>query len=262
VVTFSGTNLVGCEDLCVPFTNSSTISSGSINTWAWTFGDGGTSTLQIPGTYCYTTPGTYSVTLVATSAVGCTTTTTLANYVTVNPNPLAGFTAGPQPTTIFNSTLTFADLSSLDAITWNWNFGDGNTSTQQNPVHEYSWQDSGTYVVTLIITNQFGCVDTIQDIIFIAPDYTFYAPNGFTPNNDGHNDLWFCEGIGVYNFHVRIFDRWGSMIWESFDMNTGWDGKANGGSKVAQEDVYVWRVDIDDINGKPHTYVGNVSLIR
>ena len=262
VVTFSGTNLVGCEDLCVPFTNSSTISSGSISTWAWTFGDGGTSTSQNPGTYCYTTPGTYSVTLVATSAAGCTTTTTLANYITVNPNPLAGFTVGPQPTTIFNSTLTFADLSSFDAITWNWNFGDGNTSTQQNPVHEYSWQDSGTYVVTLIVTNQYGCVDTIQDIIFIAPDYTFYAPNGFTPNNDGHNDLWFCEGIGVYNFHVRIFDRWGSMIWESYDMNTGWDGKANGGSKVAQEDVYVWRVDIDDINGKPHTYVGNVSIIR
>ena len=116
--------------------------------------------------------------------------------------------------------------------------------------------ESTTYHVTLTDSN--GC--TSVDSIRIWVTGTFYAPNSFTPNGDGVNDIFFVYGKEIYNFNLRIFDRWGEMIYTSTDRYEGWDGTHKG--KQAQIDTYVWRVDFQTIKGEEKRIYGHVTLVR
>jgi serine protease len=152
VAAFSGTPLTGTAPLTVAFTDASTNSPTS---WAWTFGDGGTSTVKNPS-HIYTTAGTYTVALTATNAYG-SNTLTKTGYVVVsaqNTNPpVAAFSGTPTSGTI-PLTVVFTDASTNAPTSWAWNFGDGGTSTLQNPSHVYTV--AGTYSVTLTVTNAYG----------------------------------------------------------------------------------------------------------
>jgi gliding motility-associated-like protein len=135
--------------------------------------------------------------------------------------------------------------------------------TLQNPVYSYS--DTGSYVVELIVANSFGCTDTAFKTVTVIPEYALYAPNAFTPNNhDGLNDLFMPKGVGIdpNNFEMLIFDRWGNMIFKTTDINKGWDGHANKGSAVAQEDTYVWKIVTKDTKGNDHQYLGHVTIVK
>ena len=183
--------------------------------------------------------------------------------ITVYGNPTAEFTYDPHNATAFDGTIHFTDLST-GATQWNWNFGDINNSgsTQQNPVFTYI--DSGSYQVTLHVVSSHGCVDSVSHIIHIAPDFTIYLPTAFTPNGDGKNDVFGPVGsmLDNSNYEMWIFDRWGAMIYHTKDINDGWDGKANGGSEIAQEDAYVWKLQTKDNQNMERTLYGHVSLIR
>jgi len=149
VANFSGSPTSGTAPLTVNFTD---LSTGSITSWSWTFGDGGTSTAQNPS-HQYTSAGTYTVSLTVVGPGG-SDGETKNNYITVNPcvTPTAGFvgspTSGDYPLTVY-----FTDQSS-NATSWNWNFGDGGTSTAQNPSHTYT--AAGTFTVTQTVTNSCG----------------------------------------------------------------------------------------------------------
>ena len=149
VVSFTGTPTNGSVPLTVSFTDQSTNSPTSR---LWDFGDGNTSSDQHP-THTYTTLGTYTVTLTATNAGG-SNTASLPNYITVNPPaPVVSFTG--TPTTGFGPlTVSFTDQSTNSPTSWAWDFGDGNTSTDQHPTHTYTTH--GTYNVTLTATNVTG----------------------------------------------------------------------------------------------------------
>jgi gliding motility-associated-like protein len=249
---------------CIDFTDQSTIASGSINGWSWDFGDGNTSATQNP-TNCYDEDGIYPVTLTATSDQGCVATVAVPYPITIHPSPVPEFVFGPQPTTIVNPEICFTDMS-VGAAAWSWDFADpadvDPTSTEQNPCHMYS--DSGTFCVELIVTTANGCVDSITHCVIIQPDYTIYIPNAFSPNGDNMNDTFFPQGIGLNEktFEMFIFDRWGNLIYYTTDMNKGWDGKANQGNQVAQQDVYVWKINVSDILGAKHQFLGHVTLVR
>jgi serine protease len=152
VAAFSGTPTSGYAPLTVVFTDASTNNPTS---WSWTFGDGGTSTAQNPS-HTYTAAGTYTVTLTATNAYG-SDSETKTNYITVtNPPtdpPVADFsgtpTSGSAPLTV-----VFTDASTNNPTSWSWTFGDGGTSTAQNPSHTYT--AAGTYTVSLTATNAYG----------------------------------------------------------------------------------------------------------
>jgi len=185
--------------------------------------------------------------------------------INVYPVPVADFSMSPQPTTVLNPIICFTDASQ-GATEWTWDFGEPdsptNSSTDQNPCHTYS--DTGTYCVTLTVLNANGCWDTVTYCLVIDPDFALYVPNAFTPNGDGHNEVFMPVGIGIdeqcYQFY--IFDRWGNLIWQTDRWGKGWDGRANGGEEIAQQDVYVWKIITCDIFGKTHQYVGHVSLIK
>jgi len=194
-----------CGSLCVQF------ACALSGTYQWNFGDGNNSIQQNPS-HCYTVPGDYNVSLTVTDANGCSGTATNLNWIHVYPQPAAAFSADPIVTTIMSPTVSFTDLSS-GASAWTWTFGDAlGGSTQQHPTYTYA--DTGYYQVMLITTNQYGCADTAYLGIDINDDFTFYAPNSFTPNGDGKNDTWSPYGIGIDagDYRLLIYDRWGNLI--------------------------------------------------
>jgi gliding motility-associated-like protein len=251
----------GCEPLCILFSDISTITSGTITSWSWDFGDGNTSTQQNPQ-HCYTAAGVYSVTLTVTTAAGCTNTIVMTNYINVWPNPVASFTAGPQPTTELDPTIFFTDAST-GADSWLWSFGDSTlSSTLQNP--SYTYPGPGCYNVVLTVSTTNGCSDTAMQLICIDPDVTLFVPNAFTPNDDGKNDLFFPQGIGIDpdKYELWIFDRWGNLIFYTDDFAKGWDGRVQGHDNPCQIDTYVWKIKAVDLLGHKHNLIGKVSLIR
>ncbi len=259
IVTFTADDTAGCAPLCVNLTCTSV----NIATYTWDFGDGSANGSGSPVNHCYKNPGTYSVTLTVKDNNGCTATLVKNNYISVFPNVLAAFSAAPQPTTILNPIITFTDLSTGGANTWSWTFfDDGATSTLQNPKHTY--KDSGCFNVELIANNIYNCPDTTKEQICILGDYELFAPNAFTPDGSGLNDVWNVRGIGIdpNHFKLWIFDRWGNLIFETSDLFQGWNGHANGGREIAQQDVYVWKVATRDFQGGKHQYIGHVSLVR
>jgi len=99
--------------------------------------------------------------------------------------------------------------------------------------------------------------------IRIFSEYFLYAPSAFTPNYDGYNDVFLPTGVGIIDrdYELAVYNRWGDRIFESDDINVGWNGTANGGG-VAQSDVYIWTLSTRDIGLKIHQYVGHVTLYR
>ena len=258
VVNFDGINLRGCPPVNAIFTNQS--DSLSLNfTYLWDFGDGTSSNSSDWVIYhTYTVVGSYAVKLTITSN-GCTGEQERINYVTVHPVPEAHFTAEPSTTDIYDPTINFTDLS-IGADLWLWDFGDSTTANDQHPTHVYT--DTGTFTVWLRIENLFGCTDSAAKPVKIKDVYTFFAPNAFTPDGDGINDVFSPQGhaIDEDEYTLYIFDRWGELIHETHDYYEGWNGTVNG--TLVQIDVYVWKVDLKDIYGVNHKYTGRVSVIR
>ncbi|MDP1746988.1 MAG: PKD domain-containing protein [Bacteroidota bacterium] len=265
VINYIANDSVGCEPLCVSFQNLSTILTGTNASWLWNFGDGSPTSNSDNPTNCYTNDSIYAlnsfdVTLTATSDSGCVSILSKNNYITVYPDPVANFTALPQTTTITDPVVSVKDFSS-GANFWYWNWGDQDTSSIFNPT-PHTYQDTGVYVITLITTTQYDCIDTAYQTIIVEPDFLFYIPNAFSPNNDGINDTFYGKGIFIIQYEMKIFDRWGNMIFISDDINKHWDGKANYGNEIAQGDVYIYSIKITDINKRKHDYKGIVTLVK
>lgn len=256
----------GCPEHCVVFTDKSTISAPDfIQAWAWDFGDGSNSTIQNPA-HCYPNSGFYTVSLEVTSNHLCTSTLTIANMIEVYPMPVASFVPNPLTADIFDPVINFQNTSQ-GAVSYYWDFGDyaavgsGNTSTLTNPSHIYTY--ANVYNVNLVATSAHGCIAYATVNVEVKPAFTFYIPNCFTPGvDDGINDVFTGMGIGIEKYEMWIFDRWGAMIYYTDDIYKGWNGKVQGKSKGAQQDVYVWKVKIKDVFGVKHDYIGHVTLLN
>lgn len=257
---FTAMNSEGCGPLPVQFTDQSFISSGNIVGWSWNFGDGGTDSTQNP-VHIYTASGNYTVTLTVTSNNGCQTTYSINNLVTVYPQPVAEFTPSPNNETTTESPYFEFDNQSTGSTVQYWDFGDGHVSTAENPSHAYA--DSGTFVVTLMVQNQYGCVDTISKIVKIIPITTIFVPNAFSPNNDGANEVFTLKGYNITDIQFTIWNRWGESVFTTTDgFNHPWDGSIDFSNEVAKEDVYVYVAVVKDVFGQTHHRKGRVTLVR
>lgn len=220
-----------------------------------------TNPVQTTQTASNITSGTYSV--IITDSAGCLQSENVG--VQGTPFPVADFNIGSEVVSLLNPVVLFADASSGTITSWEWNFGDVNSvsdsSYLQNPTHTYS--DTGAYCVTLQISNATAfCSDTMVKCLKVEAPHIFYIPNTFTPNQDGKNEIFLGYGAYVEKFQMYIFDRWGNLMFESNDINKGWNGSVNNDSATVQEDVYVWKVNIVASNKKDYKYVGLVNLIR
>jgi gliding motility-associated-like protein len=266
IVKFSANDTAGCSKLCLSFSDlSHTVPGSSVVHWIWNVGDGSTTNTSQNFDHCYTNASVsnnayFTVSLTITSDSGCVSSISKNNYITVYPNPNAKFTVDPQTIYITEPVVSFTNLST-GADFQNWNFGDLTTSSSFSPP-SHIYPDTGMYVIKLVTTTQYGCIDSTFQTITIEPDFTFYIPNAFTPNGDLINDTFNGKGTFIKKYEMSIFDRWGNFIFYTDDINKPWDGKANGGENAAQQDVYVYVVQVLDIKNKKHNYRGIVTLVR
>jgi gliding motility-associated-like protein len=247
----------GCSPVCVSFTNTAFNPTLSIQNSLWTFSDGSFANGQQPN-HCFTDQGAFTAINSFTTASGCKMTFELKNQINVFQKPDADFTANTYLFDNSNPAVNFYN-NSANAINYFWDFGSGGTSTLVNPI--YNFNEPGKYLVTLIAMNGF-CSDTAYKTVECLPDFTFYAPNTFTPNNDKRNDFFYPlgEGWDVKTYNLMIFDRWGEKIYATNQYDAWWDGTYKG--EVVKEDTYIWKVNLKDIFGKPHNYVGHITVVR
>jgi gliding motility-associated-like protein len=257
VAAFGPLTAEGCPALNVGFTDSSVTEAGSF--YHWNFGDSFTSTSQNPS-HVYTESGQYSVSLIVQSPAGCSDTLLMTDLVNVLPVPEAMFSSSEQQVSMYNPVVSFTNLST--GTNWqNWDFGDGiGSSDSLNPVYLYT--AAGIYTVQLIVQNNVGCLDTINSIISVTNEITMYVPTGFTPNGDGLNDFFRGYGIGILEYSLSVFDRWGTQVFHSDNQDIPWNGFYNSKGEVCPNDVYVYKITYKDVDGVTHDKVGHVALTR
>jgi gliding motility-associated-like protein len=225
--------------------------------------------------YTFQNEGVYDICMNVVSAEGCTTAISYPQLIEVYPQPTAFFTADPSVTTILTPYISFID-GSTGGVNYTWNFGDsyivnGGLDTTftgaentvgpiTNPTHTYA--DSGAYNVSLTVVSEYGCTHTYTAPVLIKGDYAFYVANAFTPDGDGINDTFKPDGIGIdrNDYAFFIFNRWGQLIFETYNPDVSWDGTHN--NVEVQQDVYVWMVRTKDHTKKKREYIGHVTLVR
>jgi gliding motility-associated-like protein len=229
--------------------------SSNVTSWAWTFGDGGTSTTANPS-HAYAGIGTYTVYLVTNNPNTCNLTDSATKVITIFPSPVADFSWFPNPPQP-NTPNSFTNLS-VGATEYLWDFGDGTSDTVKNPVHVYD--KDGTYNVCLTVTNQYGCIDTtckpVRGIVIPLVD----VPTGFSPNGDGKNDVVYVKGYGIEKMLFRIYNRWGEKVFESTRKQDGWNGFYKG--TLQEMDVFAYTLDVTFFDGSKAFKKGNITLLK
>lgn len=247
----------GCPVMEVNFfDNSTTSGSATVINWLWDMGDSTFSFFQNP-THYYEDEGIYNISLQVTTSDDCVYKDTLSYTVIVYPQPTAGFTYSPDSINIMFPQVEFTNTSS-GAVDVEWNFGDFDYSNDWDPVHEFA--DTGYYLVTQYVFNEFGCSDTAYQILRVEGNFWIYAPNTFTPDGNQHNQLFDIKAYGIETYQLFIYDRWGNLIYTVDEGDPGWDGTYNG--TMCQDGVYIWLLKAIDYDEIPHEMTGHVTLLR
>ena len=224
----------------------------------WNFGDTGSST-QLAPIYVYQDSGVYDVTLIVENTYGCRDTMEKLNSITVFPSPTALFSPLILETSYYFPYVTFTN-NSLNSSYSMFNNGNGQIIS---PFSQYNseYTREGFYYPMLTVENVYGCYDTLIGELFYEMKYNLYIPNSFTPNNDGNNDV-FLPTINIdSNYNFKIFNRWGELIFETTDVQEGWDGSSTDGTPL-KADVYVYRIVYRDPKRVVKEIKGHVTLLR
>lgn len=184
--------------------------------------------------------------------------------VIVGPGPTASFTFSPGSVFTDDTEVTFTNTSS-GATSYEWDFGDGSPfSTEENPIHTYP-AVAGIYEITLSVENELGCTDNLSAFIKVKDIVIFYIPNTFTPDGDAANDVFrpvFEAGFDPYNFHMTIYNRYGEIVFESYDATAAWDG-TYGNQGLVDEGIYTWSIEFKELdNDRIQQHKGHVTVLK
>jgi gliding motility-associated-like protein len=264
--SFAMSQSEGCPPLSVRFARTSVDKYA----YTWYFGDKSAMSTDENPTFIYETPGRYSAKLVVTGPDGKPVEMVKTNIVRELPE--ANFELVPSKVYIPEEELRCFNYSS-GGKDYLWEFGDGGTSTDLNP--SYVYRDSGFYSVKLKVWSQYGCVDslTLENGVHVIESSKIKFPSAFTPNSNGagggsynrfdySNDVFYPIVITgeIQNYHLQIYNRWGVLIFESNDINIGWDGYYR--DKLMMQDIYIYRVSGRLNNGKKINAAGDFMLMR
>ena len=252
----------GCAPMKIKFYNK----SDSYDSCRWTFGDGGYSNEKDPE-WIFDVEGEYKVVLelfkndvkqLSNSAV-----------VKVHPRPQAHFEILPEKAILPKDEIRFFNYSA-NAVQFRWDFGDGSTSELFEPRHRYI--KFSNYNVHLVVFSDWGCSDSLTVInAFSGSEYSIEFPNAFVPNTQGPTGGYYSSKSdeaaqvfhpvfsGVTDYQLKIFSKLGILIFESNDINLGWDGYNKG--QLCESGVYIWKVRGKFRNGEPFIRMGDVTLL-
>ncbi|MFK8037910.1 MAG: gliding motility-associated C-terminal domain-containing protein, partial [Crocinitomicaceae bacterium] len=210
--------------------------------------------------------GTYDLFIEVQSKFGCKNSQTLSQHITVDPIPNARFYITPEKATIFQPEFDMVNQSSGDGLTYVWNMKGGKpvTSIAENPRISYPYGVSGEYPIELIATSEHGCVHSVTGIAVVENEVVIYAPNSFTPDGDNNNDDWrvYIDGIDKYKYHLQVYDRWGDLVFESFDPEAVWNGTLANGSTVLNG-TYVWLIEAaNTVTSEVFDFRGTVNIFH
>lgn len=214
----------GCAPAVIKFDNK----SQNADSYQWTFGDGASSVIEAPS-HTYNNTGVYTVSLTATAQGQCAATITKTSLISIVPMPIALFSSAPGQNIAVEfkaANFTFTN-NSQNGVSYEWDFGDGNSSTAFSPEHKY--EATGEFRVTLYVTNDIGCTDSISRAYYkVIPDLLLDIPNAFSPNGDGINDRWEIDGLKARpNATTEIFNRYGQIVFKGIGFSP-WDGTWKG----------------------------------
>ncbi len=263
----------GCGPLTVQINNTSLNTATPGTRYFWDFGDGATSTDRNP-VHTYTQAGTYRITYTVT---GPTASDTKTQLVTAFATPRADFDLTPYKVYVNDEKVKFFNLST-GADYYIWEFGDGDTSHLYDPYHKY--MSEGTFDITLTAYKVNGstiCLNrkVLSPGVTVQPIGIIRFATVFTPNLNGpieidklptggkEIDQFFFPPIreeGIENYKLQIFNRWGTLIFESRNINRPWNGYYKG--KLCKQGVYVWLVEGKYANGKPFKKMGDITLLH
>jgi len=218
------------------------------------WGDGKQS-LALPATHIYDKTNNYLINLTITTWAGCDYDT--FKTVTIFPVPQAGFDFYPKYPDVKYPTITISDKSK-GASKWYYNFGDTASSKKQNPM--YSFKDSGSFKIAQIVENQFGCIDTAYLRVYVNYILLTFIPNAFSPGNDDINPLFQPSGLGIKDFRITIFNRWGEKLFDPDWGKKAWNGIYQ--NEIVPIGIYPYYIQIIDFGDVKHNYNGVVHVIR
>lgn len=208
--------------------------------------------------------GIYDVSLTITSPDGCVNTTTVNGALRSMPRPKANFRYSPATITALNTEVDFDNLSiGNDLNHWSFQSATPGVSSLAEPTTTFPPGIVANYKVQLVAETNFGCLDTTYQIVKVTPEVLLYAPNSFTPDDDEFNATWrvIIDGIDKDAFELRVYNRWGEVVWISLDPEAEWDGTYKG--KIVETGSYTWSIRAKDSNSSEfHTWRGNVLLIK
>ncbi len=261
----------GCVPHTVRFSNKSNFSKN----YLWFFGDGETSTEREPA-HTYTTAGTYTVKLIGYAGVICLDSVISTKTITVFPKPSPYFNSEIDYSSKPYRTVTFTSKSS-GGKTFEWDFGDGSKGYGLSTTHRYNETDSGIMVVKLKVISETFCDSTYSGNVQL-PGYWkgLFVPNAFTPEF-GSDEVRVFKPAGkeLQNYHLKIYNKWGQLIWETRELlngqpAVGWDGNDKMGNPMMQG-TYIWFIEATftdgktwdgmEYNGKKYTR-SNLTLIK
>lgn len=197
------------------------------------------------------------------TAEGCSWNDTI--QVSVFPQPDAYFEASADTAIAIGTTVSFIDMST-GATCWNWDFGLYSIQDVETQNATVAFSEAGIFEVELTVCNEFGCFDSYSMFVDVDHEFAYYVPNSFSPNGDGTNDVFFVDGIGIdtANFDLKIFDRWGELIYEMNSPEQVWMGNYHqGGEYYVQDGVYNWVLKLrDEATMLEYEAQGHVLIFR
>lgn len=253
---------VGCLPLTTNFTNlTNPINIGSS---VWTI-NGDTYTDPTNLQYTFDEAGCYDVTLQVTSPFGCVNDTTYEDYICVDAYPVADFTYLPENPTILHNQVNINNYT-IGAETYSWTFQGEGTSSDENPSVIFSHVKENTKVdICLVAYSLYGCADTICKSLELKSEFNVYVPNTFTPDDDQYNPVFlpvFPPDVAIEKYHLTIFNRWGEILFESYNYKVGWNGTYGG--NIVKDGTYIWKIKVKEEgnNKKTREFVGHVTLLK
>jgi gliding motility-associated-like protein len=211
----------------------------------------------------YSNAGCYDISLTV-SLGACQSSTTLNDLICAEAAPIALFNVFPNSFSSSTETAQFNN-NSIGATSYSWDFGDGQTSTEENPSHIYTGINSNI-LATLTAVSSLGCTSSFSVVISHQEETIFYVPNTFTPDEDEFNQTWgpvFSKGFDEFNFNLYVYNRWGEVVWESKDAKGRWDGNYGTSGLKCPQGIYTWKIDYKPIEtDEKLTITGQVNLLR
>ena len=252
--------LNGCEPLSVNFLTPQN-NDNYIYTWEFTNGSRSDIAQGANVKHIFDRYGLYDVSVSVVSDKGCKNSIKINDLIDVYRNPEAKFITNPQTVSIIDPQINFTNLSQW-ADKYTWSFGDGDSSNVVNPYHKYD--NIQVYNVKLISITNEGCVDSVMQQVIVENEPTVYVPTAFSPDGDNINDLFEIKanGIDLDNYNLKIYDRWGEIIFESNDLYHSWDGKAKSSDNYVKNGTYIWFLVVKYENGIEYEKSGIVTVIR